>query len=103
MSTRLRWTTHLFTALALSGSAACGSSGAVSSTGDSSNFSPDGGDGQAEPGGGFASSAGGGDEPAGDPCAIVSCQPDQHCTAVNGQGSCVNNTCAAARPSTRNS
>ncbi|MFT3764668.1 MAG: CARDB domain-containing protein [Minicystis sp.] len=103
MAAHLRWTVPLLASL-MTLAAACGGGGEMSSTGETSSSSSGatgtgggghGGDGGHGGGGIILPDGGPDDAPTdADVCVGMACPPDQHCAPVNGQGTCVNNTCA---------
>jgi hypothetical protein len=103
MAAHLRWTVPLSASLVVA-LAACGGGGSTS-TGTSTHTTSSSGGGTGTGGtggsggglgGGFILPDGGPDDAPSDAdvCVGMVCNPDQHCVPVNGQGTCVNNTCA---------
>src|SRR5262245_18596595 len=103
MAVHLRWAAPLLVSLMVAVSA-CGSSGETASsastgtaTTSGSGGTGGGGHGGSGTGGGLINLPDGGPDDApvdADVCVGMACPPDQHCAPVNGQGTCVNNTCA---------
>ncbi len=78
---------------------ACGGGGETTSSGTGASTTSSGSGGHGAQGGHggdiFVIDGGPDDSPSdADVCIGIQCPPDQHCAPINGQGTCVNNTCA---------
>lgn len=98
MTVHVRWALPSFLSLMVTG-AACGSGGETTGSGGStgtSSGSTSSSSGTGEGGGIIILPDGGPDDagPDANVCVGTPCPADQHCVPMNGQGTCVNNTCA---------
>ena len=100
MASHLWWTVPLLASSVIS-VAACGSGGETSTGTSTSSETTSGSGGKGQGGHGQGGEIiilpDGGPKDASDDanvCVGIACAPDQHCAPMNGQGTCVNNTCA---------